>query len=779
MRLPFIAFCALATATSLSQLSGSYDGKTWSINPARALIWGGKPYIPAGWRMPGTPEVMTMAAATGLKDAILDLQMSTDWKEVFSTAENLGLRYIVSVDSAAPGAPAFIVRPSSFRISSIPRSAEYKIPFPNARSVYYLLLSEPDFGLANKGWAEVSGGIATISVRETISSGSYLLLLYPRQTSSDLPDYWEGFDKNRDTFISKLKKTPPGAGLRGILNPTGRVSRWTVYGGGYVPDSPTFRLEFEAYLRTTYKDMAALERAWRVTSSSIRDFASAARLIALFDKWRGLDALFDPQNNVFVGVERKGCLYWKDVQTVIENAAARRTARLAKAIRQIVDVPVLYEWLGWSPIYDSRDPSGDGIGISAIGTGFEASEKTVANAASTLLSYNNIRWLVATSLQGTDEKQFRGVVTDTSDLGVKGWYARWSGGAEAPWLKAIAGEIAADSNIANQSPRAIFYPENARNPASTMRLPGGIWWLPTPAAGNRLEAGPDYEAYRLSAPFANFTALWRLGAPAKVKLRFADPSRARITRFDGQPVQTKLLKDGVELVIDNLPILIRGTDEIPVPQDSLDIARADFQELTAEAQSQNTDIADLRFGFEDAARSVDRNPGASYEKMTASLRDLQIRVAPFVWLEGEKSAENNFSRIEENNACSNGKALTLDTLLKPGSEGYFATYNFRTKPSQEDMDIWLAARIPEQVRQFVTVEIGGTRLSLANPQSGYGDKFAWYYLGKVNLRKGSYTMTVRVSQAASEYEVGIDAILITPLPFRTLGPRMPRYTRGS
>jgi hypothetical protein len=753
---------------------------SWAVAASRALVWDGTPYIPMGWRVGDSVETIKEAAATGVKDLLIDLPVGSDWKPQVTQAESLGMRYLLAVQDPAPRAPGFIVQPSAYRIDKVPRQAEYSIPIPNGRSVFFVLLSNPDFSIANKGWAEVSNGTARISVHETISGQGFLLLLYPRVESSDITDYWERFDKQRDLVLGRLRAANLGKGLRGIVNPLGRPAMWTSYEGGFVPDSVAFRMEFETYLRTKYKDTVAVERAWRMTAPDLKSFEVAARLVPLFNRNRGVDALLDPTNGTLISVDRSGCSYWRDLQTIIENDASRRTSRLSLAIRQIADVPVVYEWSGWSPVYDSREPSGVGIGMSAIGIGLDPIESNAAQAASTAISWGGMRWLLATEMRTSDGKPYtaeaplRNAIADTMELGAKGWFIRWSGGSEAPWLRAMEGEIAADFSLAGRAPRAVFYPENARNPAMTMRLPGGVWWLPTPAAGDRLEVGPEYEAYRHSAGFGSFVAIWRLGSPAKVRLRFSLPERVLLTRHDGSPVDAKIVRDGIELTMDNLPILIRGTDEIPIPQDSIDLARADYLSMVSLAKKQAVDIGNFRFAFDDGVRSLDRNPGASFVKMTQALRDIEAKVAPFTWIEGESPSENAIGELLNSAACSGGKTLRIRTPLRPGPEGYSVTYRFKRNDDTE-CELWIAARIPDAARAFITCEVGGLTVQLPrDPESGFGDGYAWYRLGKVTMRKGVQSVTLRISPNSPIYDISIDALLITPLEFRPLGPRMPR-----
>ncbi|MCH8273210.1 MAG: hypothetical protein IH851_00265 [Armatimonadetes bacterium] len=777
------AFCLAAGLAA--QPSGSYDGADWIVNGHRTLVWNGAPYLPVGWRLQGDPDVIRRAAQTGLKDALLELPPN-GWDPAIEAAESAGLRYLVTPNEPAPRAPAFLIRPQSYRIQNAEKDGEYRIPLPGGRSVYYLLLTNQNFSIADKGWTDVIDGVATVRLNVRYASRGYLLLVYPRLIRSEMTDYWERFDARRDELLGRLRDAPFGPGLRGIVNPLGRVEQWTPARGGLVPDSELFRLEFRAYLETKYRNVDRLTTAWRMRVALIDSFEAAARLVALFSHSRGLDRLWDPQNDIFIPVDRSRSAYWSDVQTVIENAASRRTRRLAASIRRVLNVPVVYEWKGWSPVYGSAEPSGDGLGMTAVGTGLQPTEKYAAYAASTMLSWGHKGWLLATDLAASEdggpypeERYLRSAILDTVELGAKGWFVRWTGGPETEWLPRIAAEMERDASLAVRSLRALFYPENARHPANTMRLPGGTWWLPTPAAGNRLDLGDRYEAYRHVAPFATFTAIWRPEGEVRVRLLMKEPEKATVVSFDGNPVEVKVRKDSLELLLGPLPTLIMGTDEIPVPSDALDSVKADYRALVKEAQRKGVDIGDSQFMFnyEADAKRFKANPGASFTTMVEELRKIQRDVGAFIWVEGEsvKSEATNFGYLEQTPGCSGEESLVLDTTLRPDTNGYYATYRFIVRQDVQDAELWIAARVPEEVRSSVTIEVrGGATLQLPDyPEAGYGPGYAWYRVGNLLLRPGMHEITVRVWPGAPYYQVAIDALLLIPVPFKPSGPRLP------
>jgi len=758
---------------------------SWNVTPNHTLLWEGKPYLPIGWRANASEQILRAVEGTGVKDVLLEVPSESDWNEIIASCEKKALRYLWLDNRKAPRAPAFIVRPESYRISGAGPQGEYRIPVPNGRSVFYIVVSNQGYVAETHGWADVVDGFARIRYHLKVGGGEYTILLYPRVEQSSLTDYWEKFDQTRDAFLAKLNRTKFGVGLRGFVNPLGQVEIWNAV-EGYVPDSEIFRLQFEAYLKERYQnDIYRLIRSWKLDTAEIETFEQAARCVALFSSARGVDKFLDPQTGSLFSCDPKTSGYWNDIRTVIDNAARNRMKRFAEAIRRIYNVPIVIEWNGWAAVYDTKDLAGDGLGMRALGTALAPIERYAAGACSTTLAWNHRSWLVATDLQASengkpypDEQALRSVIFDTAELGAKGWYVRWTGGHEADWLKNILQEISKDDTLLTRLPRALFYPENARHPATTMRLPGNVWWLPTPESGNRLELGENYEGYRHVAPFATYTVIWRTDTSAKVRLTMREPSKAKFLTPDGVPIESKTVKGLPEILIGTYPIIITGTEEVPIPQDAIDGALAEFQELTNEAKRLGVDISDLKFFFTDAHRRVRENPAAFFEQMVANLRAMVLRVRPLLWIEGESPEENNFGYTMTSAACSNGRALALDTPIPPNTEGYYATYRFNITTERE-VEIWLAARIPENLRQFVSFEFGSENVfgipEIA--QSLYGTDFGWYRLGKINVRPGNHRIRIRLSPNAPSWQIAIDAIFLTPFSFKPSGPRMPFWIK--
>ncbi len=764
---------------ALAQPSGNYGGAAWKVNEARCLIWNGQPYLPLGWRFSATAANIDAVSASGCKDAVLEMPDS-DWNVLISHADAKGLRYLIARDVQAPTAPGWIVRPESFRLDGISKKGTYTMDVGTAGSVYYIVATEQGQGISKKGWAPISNGQISIAVDQAFPSDRRSILIFPNYANTSHSDYWERFDSARDELLKRLSQTRFGPGLRGFVNPLGRVREWTWPSGGFVPDSALFRIEFQNYLETKYRDVDALNRSWRLRSFELRDFARAARLVPLFSNNRGVESLLDPIEENLLAVDARTSAYWSDLRDAIDLSAARRTERLATAIRNIADVPVVYEWAGWSPIFDTQNPSGDGVGVRWTDEGTSGLENA-ARAASSTFAWRNKGWMVATEISNGskpfgDARAAQIAASSCADLGAKGWFLRLSSNAELPFLEAAAADTSLNSRLAAAVPSFVFYPENARFPADTMQLPGGTWWLPTPSAGNRIDIGEGYEGYRHDAVYNKFIAIWRTSAPIKTKLRYLDPSQISIVNADGTVPEMKVSKDGIELVIGTTPMIITGSENLPVPTDALEDAQAKYKAYSARAKAAGINISDMQFMFEDSARRIAASPGQAFASMIENLRKIEKAIGRFSWIEGERPEESNFSFTGSSAATSNGKYLAVDTPYMTLDGNFFVSYSFKAAPGTGASEVWIAARIPKEVRPFVQVEMRDREpMKLGdNPVSTYGDGFSWYRLGDVNLKPGSYRVTVRLLAGAPRYEAALDVILITPQGFRPSGLRLPK-----
>ena len=90
-----------------------------------------------------------------------------------------------------------------------------------------------------------------------------------------------------------------------------------------------------------------------------------------------------------------------------------------------------------------------------------------------------------------------------------------------------------------------------------------------------------------------------------------------------------------------------------------------------------------------------------------------------------------------------------------------------------DQEIWVAARVPEDARKFLVLDVAGQKFAFADPPtSDYSSGYAWYHLGGVRLAKRTAKITVLVNPPDG-VDLAIDAILLCPGKFTPNGITIP------
>jgi len=152
---------------------------------------------------------------------------------------------------------------------------------------------------------------------------------------------------------------------------------------------------------------------------------------------------------------------------------------------------------------------------------------------------------------------------------------------------------------------------------------------------------------------------------------------------------------------------------------------------------------------------------------------LANRFAQYSWIEAENSRDNNFSEPLEQLGCSGGRCLALKSSLESFAQAYYAEYSIPARSAAE-LEVWVAARIPVQIRPYVTLSIGGQTLNIQGEGlSPFGAGFAWYKLGTTKLASGG-NVKIRLSVDAPQgADMAVDTILLYPGSFRPNGVFLP------
>lgn len=776
-----LSLCLLA-ATTFDPTKGTYRPASappveWSVNANHTLVWGGTPYLPVGARIDATAEAIQKAKAAGVEDVLVKLAPGSDWTAAVKQLEGNGMRYLISVDGLAPGSQGVVVEPQTYRISGLMESKKVEFPLPGATHALAVLLMARDTTTSRDGsvvkmaQVKVEGGKFSYNL-ELPGGLEHVLLVYPELTTPSRPDYWDRFDRQRDALLIALKRAQLGPGFRGIVNPMGD---YVSFGSGnFVPSSPYFRMEFRQYLEDRYKNVETLQRAWALSANDFTSFDDFSRLVPLWSGTRGIPYVWDPVNGKQVRCANRTSTMWADIQACVGAASSRRFDRLVSAIRQIVDVPVVQDWTGWAAPYESTKPSLTGVGVHAWGATPSAVAESAGRGASSLLRWPFAGWMVATLIEPgttTEGPTTANAISDLSSMGVRGFYFRG-----LP-LDSVAAEArTVDRSLADWSPTPLFYPESASNPAGPQRLPAGRYWLPAPGNGNRVDLGANFSAYRYSERGVSYFAIWTNSGTGRVKLRMSEPKAAKFETVDGSDPKVKLSKNGAELTLGEVPVLISGTEEIPVPEAAFAETAAKFNELKKLADALKRDIATEEYAFKDASQGFDRSPGGSFLQMRRAYWTATVRLAPYVWIEAEATRATNFSEVLTVAGANSSAVLSLTSPGSLDPRGFFAEYTFPVR--SEDVEVWVSARLGPEARRTLRVNVGGQEMAITeDPVRPYGPGLAWYRLGSTTLRGASMKATLQVFGGDSN-DLWIDTLLICPPSMVPKGPVPPELLGG-
>ncbi|MBW7927835.1 MAG: hypothetical protein H3C58_07075 [Fimbriimonadaceae bacterium] len=748
----------------------------WTVNDHNTLIWNGEPYLPVGLRIPGSPDEVRKAKEAGIADVIVDLPADgTGWAETILALEQGGMRYLIAVDSLAPMATGFIIEPQSYRVPKLASRKEFSFRFPGCDFALATTVNARDGSLSRAQRIQAEGGRLTFELQgPTLDSDLYL---YGRIQSLKSPDYWEGFDARRDEMLSTLTRVRPGAGFRGLLNPLGRMPAMGTASNDFVPDSELLRIEFADYLRQRYRSVETAMRAWSMSSAPVRDFRHLARLVPLWSSTRGPSRLWDPKDDSLYPCEPRQSNYWNDLKAVVAQAETKRFASLTRSLQALTGAPVVQEFGGWASVYEKRSSGLTGIGARATGTALKDFAHDAGPAVSTGMRWGSPCWMLATALawpaKPTEQAAVMDLVAETAAMGIRGWYFQTR---DADAIRAIAQEAASratDFSLAQWKPKPLFFPANALNPAHTARLPNGYWWLPSPADGDRLDFGSRVFGYRYREQGQSFVAVWTTLGGGRVKLRMLDPKVAKFETVDGFDPSPKIVKGGVEVTLSDTPLRIYGTEEVPVPEPSFEETVQAFDALLKLNETIRVDLTEERFFFKDGLNAMDRNPFSGYELLRNQVDKASRKVGRFVWLEAENMRTNNFSAALTDPSASQRGCLSLTSPLALDSEPFAVDVALGSVLAGQEVEVWLAARIPERCRPLVSTVVNDVALKIAAPPvEGYGNGFAWFRMGVTRLKPSQNRLRIQV-EPTEGIDLAIDAVVLSQPGFRPSATRKP------
>lgn len=783
--LAFFIVCAAFVQAQSPRREGTFTpeggkGVGWRIDENHGLVWDGARYTPLGIRVEGTPAAVDAANDAKIKDLLLDLPLSSDWNPILEAAERNGQRYLVRLDSLAPGAPGIAVDPAAYRIAGVIGSKHIDIPLPGAKDAFVVAALQRDGSILNKALVPVVNG-RLVYDSKIAAKLENVILIYPRSERLDIPDFWDGMDDHRDALLARVRRTRFGPGFRGFVDPLGKAASLPGRNTHGVPTSAAFQAELAGVLERKYTTVSnVMVGGWSMSSSSFSasvsagsgktemrtSFVDLARLVPLWSNGRGVSLLWDPASNKTYDCTKEKSQIWNDIQEAIALSASRRMRRLCAAVRRIVDVPIVQEWSGWAGLTEDRESPFDGVAALAAGETPSELVDSAARAVSTVTRWSTRGWLLATDV-AVPTKDLDASLNDLAGIGLQAAFVKADPMAVSAAAAARQGRILPEVSL-----DPLYFPENAANPAAVQRLPGGRWWLPTPEDGNRLDLGDSFFGYRMSTPKGSRVVLWAR-TPGRYLIHVLQPEAAVVLTMDGSDPAPKKAKDGLNVDIGQVPIVIEGLNplDLPIPDLSLKETIETFGRLAAYAENGRRVGTEETFGFRDAVANFDTNPGGSYATMRRQLRAFASQLSPLSWIEAESTVDTTFSESAPLPGASGERALLLRASV-PSEEGFYARYEIPVR-NRDEVDLWIAARIAPEHRRELEATIGGVTLVVSEaPVSSYGDGLAWYRMGKTRLDGGVAKVEVRLRTVLGT-QAAIDVLVFAPSGWRPNGVAYP------
>jgi hypothetical protein len=758
-----IAACGTAACGAFAQTNG------WQVNSNHCLFWNGQPYLPVGVRIPGDPDRIKAAAAAGIKDVIVELPANgKGWGDAFHALDAAGMRYIIALTSMPPMAHGFAVEPQSYRITGITEHQTLTVPIHNAASVLAVLANRRSAEVISNQLVAADPESVTVTVDPT-EGVEHTLLLYPEMEGAELPDYWDSFDAYRDRLLSAFRENPPGKGLRGLLNPLGATSNLTTSNVSFLPGSEMFRLELESYLRQKYRSLRTAQKSWELNTieedgetGDGQGWAILARLVPLWSGKRGVAMFYDPKLNILRAADT-GSTAWADIHDVITRAEQSRQSKLLHSLREVTGAPILQEWSGWAALYEGSSPSVDGIGIVTSGKSGDDWSQSSCRAISSASRCSRPTWTPASDIDVPSEDD-GAAMERLAEMGARGWFFRSPG----PETDRLVAALTVPSFVSpTDFPQVLFYPESATDPASPQHLPGGTWWLPSPASGNLVDLGSGFHAYRYDDGTRSYYVLWRDGQSQRFDMRIQEPKSLAVRSLDGLDPNLKITKTGVQFNASQTPLVITGTEDIPVPTVCIADTLSRLAPLVSAVSERTADGRGEQVIFEENFRALEKNPGAAFLKLREQYRKLSKLVSNYIWEEAEDFDDSNFSETSQIAGCSNGQALGLHAVFP--AKTYFASYTVPVRTAKQQ-DLWIAAKIPPGAISSITAKVGGQVLTIQQgPVCPYGLGFAWYKLGTTRIASGADTIRIDVDGPPDGSHIYLDVILLDPDPFTPTG----------
>jgi hypothetical protein len=764
--------------------------------------------------------------ARGVMDLIIDPVKSAAavpaaaWQKLVDHLDANGFRYGVGFGTGV-GLPlsGTVVKPTNYRMEDVRENVDLSWSVSEADSGYFVLVDGVDAtNIQHEGRVRARNGNASVPGRTGVAQGS-VAIFYPHKALGPnaqgwVPDVWEGFDRYRDRLIATFKQVKFGEGLRFFHDPLARRIALLGEVEYLVPDSPGFQLEWEAWLTSRYPTVDDLMNAWGLTDRNIKDFQQAARMIPLAAANRGVPYMLDPKDNTRQE-SRSTERFWSDLRECRNESLAYYMGAASEVLkREIADVPVVYTRTHYHRIFSNQHKgpgySGfDGLGMAAYGRGSAIVTSGADSVYSQAEEAPRNLWCIVTETQDTASpgKQTLGYASKDAlfydmdwlrGIGAKGFFVNALQALPEPqyrnfslvnspeqvgWLKEYA-ERLGRGIVAEGRPHTLPYPAAAEGIVSAGPIGSrGTYWVLSGTSGKALGYGSSYNGYVLNEPTGDMVVMWSLRGPRLTRLMVSDPRTVQITTPEGAPVETKidLKKRTVAVMMDANPLVIRNATADVFPMEAVEDALVELKLLVEEGEKNKTAISDYGLKLDRALQNYRaREPRVALLQAVEALGGIVNLIQPYTWLEAERPTSHTFNELVPHQAASGGGIAHLNTEARPSGQGYGAVYNFSV-PADDSYTLWAAVTPPgPNASPFVWIVDNNQYRSSTEGQivgSPYlANQFVWMNLGRVPLRKGAHTLTVRVTDlapGAARYIFAADVFLLTRGAFTPNGITKP------
>ncbi|MDI6826985.1 MAG: hypothetical protein QME62_00715, partial [Armatimonadota bacterium] len=662
-----LTFLFLGISTWAGTFTDSNGGKhQWSVDDTHTLVWDGAPYVPFGVEF--TPKFLSDAqndenlAADEAEIGALKLAGISDiiikpakallsipapaFQKIIDLLEKNGMRYGIKLDdSPYPSLIGWVIAPTKYREDGIQAKGEVVKSIPDTKTAIYVLCNAITGDINRHGQAIVRQEEVLVSIEE-MPAVPQVLLIYPqrviKQNSPEwgLPDLWASYDKHRDHLISYLSQIKFGPGLRFFVDPFTESMGPSGDVESMIPASASFRIEYSAWLSRKYNSVQTLSSQWALTDYIVKSYAEAARLIPLWRQGRGVGEVYDPTNNRRYKVDPARSAIWQDFIEFRETSVRGYMNSVADALKRFVaDVPVVFTGNALQPMFQNSDVNGyDGLMVAK-----PYDNRTTSQLAAEVLSLaeNSMRnvWIVSRvspaapgeTVYQKKEELFAELNT-LRNLGSKGFflaqipYEAKIGSADLLfWLSEYGSLSASDKQFASYRPRVAFYPKDYAE-IGVKRFNSGVWWIPSLAAGQKLNLGASYGGYVLAGVSGMGLYIWSTKGSGSVTLAASQP--ITITTLMGDKTTLKPSKGRVAVPLTEEPIIIEGIPpEQFMPLEVVVGALQEFEKLIEKARPSIPDIEVYVRLAAQAKKQIDKNEFLmSYDFIMGAMEELRQRI---------------------------------------------------------------------------------------------------------------------------------------------------------